>query len=72
MSDGYSSDVAGLTPLMVAVLRCGSRGLSIGETARELHIAETTVVDVRRGARRRLEARNFVAAVYTASRRGDL
>ena len=70
-SRGYAPS-GPLTPAMVATLRCASRGCTIVETANELHYAVSTVNALRAAACARLGASNVVAAVYTASRRGEL
>lgn len=70
---GYSLEASrDLTPRMRDVIRSAARGSSIGETARELAIAEGTVRTIRAAALQRLGVHSIAAAVGEAYRRGLL
>ena len=71
---GYSRTAGRpLTPRMVAVLDAAGRGLTAGQTARELGVSEATVWSIRTAACMRLgNAPNVVAAYARARARGEL
>lgn len=72
MSSSYSRAELPLTPRQRAVLELAARGLTVKESARELGRAASTVKDERAAACARLRVRNVVAAVYAATRSGEL
>lgn len=72
MTDGYSDEVASLTPRMVDVLRSASLGRTAGETALELYISEHTVRSIRAAALARLGVPTIGAAIAVSIRAGRL
>lgn len=72
MSSSYARGSLPLTRAQRNVLELAARGLTVKESARELGRSASTVKDERAAACARLGARNVVAAVYAATRSGEL
>ena len=69
-ADPANDEVAPLSAREVEVLRLLAMGLEIEQIAHDLNISEHTVLNHVRNARRKLRARNRLAAVLTAFRLG--
>lgn len=72
MPDLTAREVQPLTAREVQILTAAARGLSVGETGRDLYLSPNTVKTYRRTAFRRLGASNVREAVALAQASGLL